>query len=146
MLSTLASLSPGNIFSDEVILVPLAAYLDGASTEGRAMTLTCIAATESVWPEIEGKWQQAKKQFGDPEYVHFTDLMASPPRGIYAGWSEDQQADLVWGLIDALSSFMDHPQLQSFTCRVNLAAYDKWKKRRNLPAPARLCARIAFPL
>jgi hypothetical protein len=142
VLSTLASLSPGNIFTNEVLLVPLASYMDGANTEGRAMTLTCIAATEAVWPEIEMKWLQAKKQYGDPDYIHFTDLMAL--EGIYKGWSVDQRNDLVRGLIEALSSFMDHPQFHSFTCRVNLAAYDRWKVVRKLPNPARFCARIAF--
>ena len=117
--------------------MPLTAYFDGANTEGRAMTLTCLAATGSFWPEIKSKWLEAKRQHGDPAYVHMTDLVAL--EGIYKGWSTDQRDGLIRALIEALSSFMDHPQLQSFTCRVNLEAYSRWKARRELPAPERIC-------
>jgi hypothetical protein len=136
---------PRNLFCDEAFLMPLTAYLDGANTEGRAMTLTCLAATESMWREVESRWLDETKKHGDPAYLHMTDLMAIPPRGIYEGWSEDQVDGLVWGLIESLCSFMDRPNLQSFTCRVNLAAYEKWKLVRRLTAPSRLCVRIAFP-
>jgi hypothetical protein len=123
--------------------VPLTAYLDGANTEGHAMTLTCLAATESLWPEIKSKWLETKKQHGDPAYVHMTDLMAL--QGIYKGWSTYQRDGLIRALIEALSSFMDHPELPSFTCRVNLEAFNRWKTRKELPASERICARIVFP-
>jgi hypothetical protein len=123
--------------------VPLTAYFDGANSEGHAMTLTCLAATQSLWPEIKTKWLEAKQQHGDPAYLHMTDLMAL--EGIYKGWSTDQRDGLIRALVEALSSFMDHPHLQSFTCRVNLEVYGRWKARRELPTPERICARIVFP-
>jgi len=117
--------------------------MDGATTEGKAMTLTCVAAIESVWSEIEAKWLQVKRECGDPDYVHMTELMAL--QGIYKTWSEEQRDELIWRLIEALNSFMDRPGLQSFTCRVNLEAYERWSLVRDHPNPARLCARIVFP-
>ena len=123
--------------------MPLAAYLDGANTDGAAITLTCVAATEAVWPLVEAEWRKAKEACGDPEYIHMTDLMAC--HGIYEGWSIDDRDELVHSLAIALKGFMDHPHLHAFTCRVDLRSYERWKLVRSHPSPARLCARIVFP-
>jgi hypothetical protein len=142
-MSTLAALSPGNTFDEGILLVPMVMYHDGATREGRVITLTCIASTSEVWRELESAWKQMLKDCGDVPYLHMTDLWSF--NGIYEGWSEDQRNDLVYGLLSVLNSYMDNPWISSFTCEVDLAAYERVKFVRNLPVPPRLCARIVFP-
>lgn len=142
MLSALASLSPGHLF-EGVILVPMAMYHDGATKDGRVITLACVAATEEVWGELEDAWKSGLKQFGDVPYLHMTDLWSL--RGIYQGWSEDDRQALVYGMLSVLNSYMDNPWINSFACEVDLAAYERVKTVRNLPTPPRICARILFP-
>ena len=121
----------------------IAAYLDGAIKDYRSMTLTCLAATEDVWAKLESGWRQVCKDHGDVPFIHMTDLWTC--NGIYKGWDQDQRDNLIQGLMAMWAPFMDYPNLQQFTCQVDLAAYERWKRKRNLPAPSRLCTRIAFP-
>jgi hypothetical protein len=123
--------------------VPISAYLDGAVKGDMTMTLTCLAATEDVWGLLEPLWKQVCKEHGDVPYVHMTDLWSC--EGIYKGWKEEQRDAFINALVAMLMPFMDYPNLQQFTCQVDLAAHARWKTRRNLPSPARFCARIAFP-
>jgi hypothetical protein len=142
--SILASLSPGQVFGNGVILVPLALYHDGATKTGRVITLTCIAATEQVWIDLQSKWDEMRKERGNPSYIHMTDLMANPPQRIYEGWSDGDREYLIDGLLSVLNSFMDNPWINSFTCEVDLAAHKRLIGIRNLPNPARICARVVF--
>jgi hypothetical protein len=84
------------------------------------------------------------KERGNPAYIHMTDLMATPPQGIYEGYSEGDRQYLIDGVLSVLNSFMDDPWINSFTCEVDLAAHQRLIGVRNLPNPARICARIVF--
>ncbi len=148
MKSSLASRSPGNVFHDGVVLVALRKYYDGSKsvTAKPHMTLTCVAADESVWENLEPAWEEIRKARGNPAYIHMTDLMALPvPRGIYKGWSIRQRDHLIDGLLGVLFSFSDNPRIHTCTATVDLMAHARVNRRRSLPAPERICARLVFP-
>jgi hypothetical protein len=123
--------------------VALAAYLDGAVTPHRSMTLTCLAATDNIWQQLEPLWVKVCKERGDVPYIHMTDLWAC--KGIYKGWDEFDRNYLINGLQTLFLPFMDNPELQQFTCQIDLASYARWRRVKHLPDPARFCTRIAFP-
>jgi hypothetical protein len=106
------------------------------------MTLTCLSTTDAVWSELKLAWNKVRIEHGNLQYIHMTDLMALG--GIYQGWSTEQRDDLIDGLLSIFPPFMDHPDLRSFTCRIDLKAHAQWKASRHHPSPERLCARTVF--
>lgn len=72
-----------------------------------------------------------------------TDAMAL--EGDFERWCTEERDYLIDGLLNVFPSFRDHPRIHSFTCGVHLPAYERYTTERQLPEPARLCTRIAFP-
>jgi hypothetical protein len=74
-----------------------------------------------------------------------TDLMSG--HGVYEGWDENKRLILVDKLLNVLLMFRGDKRIQSFTCTVDLEAYERRKKQLGrMPTPSRICARIAFPM
>ncbi len=152
MRSSLAALSPSSCV-DGVIFVALKAYFDGGmgfvqeagKKKPKVMTLTCLAADESVWKELEPAWEQVRKDTGNPAYIHMADAMSLEGE-VYKNWTPDQRDELLDGLWKTLRAFGKNPRLHSFTCTIDLIAYERWKKINNHPSPARLCVRNVFPV
>lgn len=149
--SSLAALSP-SVIVDGVIFVALKSYFDGAvgfagddkTATPKCMTLTCLAADETVWKELEPAWEGVRKARGNPLYLHMTDAMSLEGE-VYGNWNADDRDYLLDGLWGVLQQFGKNPRLHSFTCSIDLVAYERWKKIKNHPSPARLCVRYAFP-
>jgi hypothetical protein len=141
--SLLGALSPANAFGEGDFLLALRAYFDGAHCEGRVMTLTCLAANDQTWGEVESVWVKAKHDHGNPAYIHMTDLMAC--KGIYQGWLDTDRDGLLNALIEAISPFKNHNWLRSFSTWIDIPAWERYRNENNHPAPARLCSRLVFP-
>jgi hypothetical protein len=120
-------------------------YFDGSVVANKSITLASIAADEVTWGELESRWEEVRVARGNPLYVHMTDLMALPMRGIYKEWSRDDRDYLMDGVLNALLSFRGNPNMFSFTCSINLRDYDGVRSEKRLPVPERMCARMVFP-
>lgn len=121
----------------------LTGYFDGSLVVGKCRALTCVAADDVVWTELEEKWKQVLKERGNAPYLHMTDAISL--NGVYEGWTPEERDDLIEGCLSVLNSYMDNPRIHSFTASVDLAAYDRWKSSKKHPSPERLCVRIVFP-
>lgn len=66
-------------------------------------------------------------------------------KGAFDAWDASRRDWLVEELIGGLGTYRDDRRVRRFTCSVDLAAHDKWQRRRNHPTPERLCARVLFP-
>lgn len=120
-------------------------YFDGSEIPYKSLTLASVAADEATWTELEDRWHEVRVARGNPPYIHMTDLMALPMRGVYKEWSRDDRDYLVDGLLTVLLSFRGNPNIFSFTCSVNLPDYEGVSQEKNLPVPERMCARLVFP-
>jgi hypothetical protein len=142
--ASLAAASPRNIPNVGVILVAFRAYFDGSKIKSRFVTLAGLAADETTWGEIEGAWEEVRKTRGNPRCIHMTDLMALEKD--FKDWTGPDRDHLVDGLLNVFLAFQKNQRIRSFASSVDLVAHAKWKPKRNLPLPARMCARTAFPL
>jgi hypothetical protein len=124
-------------------VIAVKSYFDGSEVTGKCVTLAGLVTDEKTWCELEGIWDEVRQSRGNPPHIHMTDLMAL--KGIYKDWEADERDYLVDGLLNVLLSFRGHPLLRSFTCSINLPDYTKVKRKRSLPPPERLCARMVFP-
>jgi hypothetical protein len=121
----------------------LRAYFDGSQTDGKCLTLACLAGDEATWSEVLSAWARVRKERGNPACLHMTDAMAL--KGDFAQWTSDARDFLVDGFLGVLNNFRHHARLHSFSCTVDLVAHERWKQIRRHPSPARLCARFVVP-
>ena len=125
------------------MFVMLRAYFDGSQTDGKCVTLACLAGDDPRWSGLVGAWEQVRKERGNPSCLHITDAMAL--QGEFAGWTPDARDFVVDGFLNVLNTFRSHPRLHSFTCTVDLTAHERWREIKNHSSPARLCARFVVP-
>lgn len=131
----------------------LKAYFDGATgfiTENgkrspKSLTLTCLAADEQIWSQLEPEWEKVRKERGNPPFLHMADAM-SLNGDIFGSWDEQRRDYLLDGLYSVLHGFGKNPRMHSFTCTIDLQAHARWKAIKNHPSPARLCTRYVCPV
>ena len=113
----------------------LAAYYDSSSdeTQSIAVTLTGVAAAESVWQEFDDRWTAALDCVGA---LHMAPLMSSCGR--FSGWTEDQKLSLLCRLWNVVGGFRNH--LTAYTCTVLLRDWKQAKaENQSLRSPHSIC-------
>lgn len=135
--SNLAARSPINSVKGGMIFVALRSYFDG-SKSGKFLTLAGIAASDSVWQQIESSWLAVSHT--GPSSLHMCDAMSLHVD--YSALSEPFRDSLIYEYIKACEKFRNSEDLYAVTCTVDLEAHKLISKQRTLPSPQRLCARL----
>lgn len=120
----------------------LEVFFDG-SVDERFMTLGGMAATDQIWRQLEADWNRVLSERGNPTRLHMTNAMTL--NGEFSQWEGEDRDYLVDGLLNVLLSFRKNPHIRAFSCTIDLAAHRDASKRKALPVPERLCARLTVP-
>jgi hypothetical protein len=140
--SSFASLSPSTTQAG-AIYVALKCYFDGSAKPGTVLALGAIAADENAWANLEHDWLTLLRRLGLP-YMHMKELV--PRKAPFFSHLDKQRRDwLINAAATLLSEHQQDGQITSFSCAVDLAAYQKLKPILGLPDPARICVRNIFP-
>jgi hypothetical protein len=122
----------------------LKVYYDGSSDEQRreAVTLSGVAATESVWAEFEPLWDKVlEKYLVQDRILHMTDLMSF--RGNFSpdkGWDEKQRHALLADLFNVYGHFDRQRDLEARSCTVILRDWARAKREMpKLVEPEAIC-------
>jgi len=136
-------MSPSKLIRAGDLFVVLSIYFDGSHTLGKSIALGALAAHEDVWSEFENSWRAVLRDRGGAAYCHMKEAM--PLEGEFKNWTAKNRDWLIQGLIDVLAVSSRNRRFRAFSCVVDLEAHRRWKLRRRLPHPERLCIRLIFP-
>ena len=115
------------------------AYYDGAHDEKcqQALTLSGLAAPESVWADFEDDWDKALESHHIYEDLHMRELMHN--EGYFANIGLEEKRELIISLFNVFGKYSD-TRMRAYSCTVLLPGYEQAKVAiKNLREPAVTC-------
>jgi hypothetical protein len=121
----------------------LYAYYDGSGKKDnpncKVITLSAVAAPESIWQEFEPLWGAALARHGVRK-LHMSELMCFGGEFTKRrGWNQPKRIALLEDLLKVVNKFTGR-HLLSYVCSVDLGAWRKAKREKSLlPSPEVIC-------
>ena len=142
--SVLGKMSAVSQVPESALFVVLKTYFDKSNDERKpTMTLAGVAATDSVWTEIDGGWNEILGRH-DPPAAYWHTYEAVHLEGIYTrenGWDEHKVSGLMNTLFSYLQIVAKKEKYAQFTCTVDMDAYRKLDDEGyQMPRPPQLLA------
>lgn len=106
----------------------LKTYFDKSNDETKpTMTLSCIAATDSVWTEMDGGWCEILGKHDPPAaFWHMYDAVhLHKPFTAENGWTVEKVAGLTNSLFSYLQIVAEKEKYAQFTCTLDMQSYRK---------------------
>jgi hypothetical protein len=105
------------------------------------LTLSAVAAGESIWSDIEEQWERIlHSREPKAQYIHMRETLGlRAPFSRKEGWTKEKVAALVFGLLQYLQTF-HKKKLCLFACTVDMEAYRKLKAETYvMDSPVEIC-------
>jgi hypothetical protein len=151
-LSVLGNSTGCSSFDGSELLIVMRCFFDGSEGKDDAgetwVTLAGFGAADSVWRTFDEKWRRMlTERYPVAPFLHMWQLISgTDPFERRAGWTEEKISTLITDAIDLLQN-LDHSVFRSFTCMVNLSAYERLREEGLvLDDPATICGGMCVAL